>query len=123
VLELVRRRRFPVVGSGEGVWSFVHIHDASSATVAAVEAAFTGVLNVTDDEPAPVREWLPDLAAAVGAPSPLRVPAWVARPLIGAAGVVMMTEIRGASNARAKRELGWELRFPSWRDGFRHGLE
>ena len=123
VLELVRRRRFPVVGSGGGVWSFVHIHDASSATVAAIEAAFTGVLNVADDEPAPVREWLPDLAAAVGAPSPLRVPAWVARPLIGAAGVVMMTEIRGASNARAKRELGWELRFPSWRDGFRRGLE
>jgi nucleoside-diphosphate-sugar epimerase len=123
VLEAVRRRRFPLVGPGEGIWSFVHIDDAASATVAAVEAVHVGVLNVTDDEPAPVREWLPELARAIGAPAPRHVPAWLARPLIGEVGVTMMTDIRGASNARAKRELGWKLRFPSWREGFRLGLE
>jgi nucleoside-diphosphate-sugar epimerase len=122
-LEAVRRRRFPLVGSGEGVWSFVHIDDAASATADAVEADRVGVLNITDDEPAPVRVWLPELARAIGAKPPRQVPAWLARPLVGEVGITMMTDIRGASNARAKRELGWRLRFPSWREGFRLGLE
>jgi nucleoside-diphosphate-sugar epimerase len=118
----VRRGRFPIVGGGGGIWSFVHIDDAASATVAAVERGAPGVSHVVDDDPAPVSEWLPALAAAIGARPPRHVPAWVARPLVGEAGVVMMTEIRGASNAKAKRELGWRPRWPSWREGFVHGL-
>jgi nucleoside-diphosphate-sugar epimerase len=117
-IEAVRRRRFPIVGDGGGIWSFVHLDDAAAATVLALEADKPGIYNVVDDEPAPVREWLPALAAAIGAKPPRRVPRWLARLLAGEAVVVLMTEIRGASNAKAKRELGWSLRYPSWRQGF-----
>jgi nucleoside-diphosphate-sugar epimerase len=123
VLDAVRRRRFPIVGSGAGVWSFVHVDDVATATVAAIEGGEPGTYNVTDDEPATVAEWLPVLAESIGAPAPWHVPAWLARVLIGEAGVTMMTDIHGASNAKAKRQLGWSLRYPSWRDGFRNGLE
>jgi nucleoside-diphosphate-sugar epimerase len=118
-LELVRKRRFPIVGDGGGIWSFVHLEDAATATILALEQGVQGVYNVVDDDPAPVREWLPALAATIGAKPPRHVPAWLARPLAGESGVVLMTEIRGASNAKAKSELGWTLRFPSWREGFR----
>jgi nucleoside-diphosphate-sugar epimerase len=118
-LEAVRRRRFPIVGSGAGVWSFAHADDVAAATVAAIEGDVTGVFNVVDDEPAPVREWLPALADMLGAGPPPRLPAWIARLAIGAHGVAMMTEVRGASNAKARRELGWTPRYPSWREGFR----
>ena len=116
--EIVRKRRFPVVGDGAGVWSFVHIEDAAEATVTAVERATRGIYNVVDDEPAPVAEWLPALAEAIGAPAPRRVPRWVGRLFAGEAGVMMMTEARGASNAKAKRELGWRPRHATWRQGF-----
>jgi nucleoside-diphosphate-sugar epimerase len=122
IAEAVRRRRFPIVGSGAGVWSFVHLDDAAEATALAVERGAPGVYNVTDDEPAPVRDWLPVLADALGAPAPRRVPVWVGRLFAGELGVTMMTELRGASNAKAKRELGWQLRYPSWRQGLREGL-
>jgi nucleoside-diphosphate-sugar epimerase len=119
---VVRKRRFPIVGDGGGIWSFVHIEDAASATAAAVVTGAPGVYNVVDDEPAPVREWLPALAGALGAEPPRRVPRWLGRIVAGGAATVMMTEARGASNARAKRELGWDLRYPSWRLGFTKGL-
>ena len=121
-LELIRRRRFPLVGSGAGVWSFVHIDDAASATLAAIEHGPPGVYNIVDDDPARVSEWLPELAAALGAPPPRQVPAWVGRLAAGAHGLAMMTEARGASNAKARRELGWQPGWPSWREGFRAGL-
>jgi nucleoside-diphosphate-sugar epimerase len=117
-LELVRRRRFPIVGNGGGIWSFVHLDDAAAATVLALERGAPGIYNIVDDEPAPVREWLPALAAAIGAKPPRRVPRGLARLLAGEAAVALMTEARGASNAKAKRELGWTLRHPSWRQGF-----
>lgn len=117
-VELVRKRRFPIVGDGGGVWSFVHLDDAAAATVLAVEQGETGVYNVVDSDPAPVREWLPALAEAIDAKPPFRVPRWLARLFAGEVGVVLMTEIRGASNAKARRELGWTLRHPSWREGF-----
>jgi nucleoside-diphosphate-sugar epimerase len=117
--EMVRRRKFPIVGDGGGVWSFCHIDDAASATVAAVERGAPGVYNICDDEPAPVRVWLPELAAALGAPPPRHVPAWLARPLIGQMGMVMMTTARGMSNAKANSELGWTPAYPTWREGFR----
>jgi nucleoside-diphosphate-sugar epimerase len=117
-LELVRRRRFPIVGDGGGIWSFIHLEDAAAATVLALEQGESGIYNVVDDEPAPVREWLPALAAAIAAKPPRRVPRWLARLAVGEAGVVLMTEARGASNAKAKRELGWTLSYPSWRRGF-----
>ena len=117
-LELVRKRRFPLVGDGGGVWSFVHLDDAAAATVLALERGAAGIYNVVDDEPAPVREWLPALAAAIGAKPPRRVPRWLARLAAGEAGVALMTEIRGASNRKAKSELDWALRHPSWRQGF-----
>lgn len=117
-LEPVRKRRFPIVGGGRGVWSFVHLDDAAAATVLALERGDPGVYNVVDDEPAPVREWLPALAAAIGAAPPRRIPRWVGRLAAGEPVVMMMTEARGASNAKAKRELGWTLRYPSWRQGF-----
>jgi nucleoside-diphosphate-sugar epimerase len=116
-LELIRRRRLPLVGDGAGVWSFVHIEDAADATVAAVERGAPGIYNIVDDEPAPVAEWLPAIADALGAARPRHLPRWLARPLAGEAVTVMMTEVRGASNAKAKRELGWEPRHASWRDG------
>jgi len=122
LLEMVRRRRMPVVGSGAGVWSFVHVADAANATVAAVEAAAPGLYNVVDDEPAPVSEWLPALAAALGAKPPRPLPLWLARPLLGEHGVNLMTKIRGSSNAKAKRELGWTLTYPTYRVGFATGL-
>jgi nucleoside-diphosphate-sugar epimerase len=122
IADAVRRRRFPIVGSGAGVWSFVHLEDAAEATALAVERGAPGVYNVTDDEPAPVRDWLPVLADALGAPAPRRVPVWVGRLFGGELAVTMMTELRGASNAKAKRGLGWTLRYPSWRQGFREGL-
>jgi len=116
--EMVRKRKFPVVGSGAGVWSFVHIADAAEATIAAVEHGRRGIYNVVDDDPAAVAEWLPVLAEAIGAPKPWHVPRLIGRMLAGEAATVMMTDIRGASNAKAKRELGWEPRHPSWREGF-----
>jgi nucleoside-diphosphate-sugar epimerase len=116
--ELVRGRKFPVVGDGGGVWSFIHVADAAEATVAAVERGTRGVYNVVDDDPAPVAEWLPALAEELGAKRPIRVPRFVGRLFAGEAGAVMMTEIRGASNAKAKRELAWRPAHPSWRQGF-----
>jgi nucleoside-diphosphate-sugar epimerase len=122
VLDMIRRRRLPVVGDGTGVWSFVHIDDAARATVAAVEHGPPGMYNIVDDEPAPVHEWLPYLARVIGAKPPLRLPAWLARPLLGEQGILLMTEVRGSSNAKAKRMLDWAPRYASWRQGFRYGL-
>jgi nucleoside-diphosphate-sugar epimerase len=122
VVEMVLARKLPVVGGGTGVWSFCHVDDAASATAAAVMRGAPGVYNIVDDQPAPVSEWLPALARAIGAKPPMRIPAWMARPLIGEHGVSMMTQVRGASNAKAKRELGWEPAWPSWREGFVSGL-
>ena len=116
--EMIRKRRFPLVGDGGGVWSFIHVADAADATVAAVEHGSRGVYNVVDDDPAPVAEWLPALARTLGAKKPLRVPRFVVRLFAGEAGVVMMTDVRGASNAKAKRELAWRPAYPSWRQGF-----
>lgn len=121
--EEVAKRRLPVVGSGAGVWSFVHVDDAAAATVAALQAAKPGVFNVVDDEPARVADWIPALAQALGARKPRKAPAWLARPLAGSYGVTIMTEAQGASNARAKAELGWTPRYASWREGFRAGLD
>ncbi len=121
-LDTIRKRRFPVVGGGAGVWSFVHLDDAAAATVAAVERGAPGVYNIVDDDPAPVSEWLPALAEVLGAKPPRRLPAWIGRLAGGEAAVAMMTQVRGSSNAKAKRELGWELRHPSWRQGFREAL-
>jgi len=121
-VELVRKRQFPLVGSGSGYCSWVHLDDAASATVLAVEQKARGVFNIVDDEPAPASEWLPYLAACAGAKPPMRVPKWLARLLAGEVAVTMMTEGRGFSNAKAKRELGWQLRYPSWRQGFRESL-
>jgi nucleoside-diphosphate-sugar epimerase len=116
--EMVRRRKFPVVGDGGGVWSFIHIADAADATVAAIEHGRRGVYNVVDDDPAPVAEWLPALAQTLGAKKPMRVPRFIARLFAGEAGAVMMTDLRGASNAKAKRELAWRPTHRSWRQGF-----
>lgn len=121
-VELVRKRKFPLVGDGAGYSSWVHVDDVASATLAAVEQKATGVFNIVDDEPAPAREWLPYLAGCAGAKPPMRVPKWLARMLAGEVAVIMMTEGRGFSNDKAKRELGWELRYPSWRRGFKEGL-
>lgn len=121
-VELVRKRQFPLVGSGAGYTSWVHLDDAASATVLAVEQRARGVFNIVDDVPAPAREWLPYLAACAGAKPPIRVPKWLARILAGQVAVTMMTEGRGFSNAKAKHELGWQLRYPSWRNGFREAL-
>jgi len=120
--QLLKKRQWPVIGDGGGVWSFVHIADAATATVEAIEHGKRGVYNVVDDEPAPVREWLPAIAEAIGAPKPRRVPRWLGRLLAGEAAIVMMTESRGASNEKAKRELGWRPRYASWRQGFAEGL-
>jgi nucleoside-diphosphate-sugar epimerase len=121
-VELVRKRQFPLVGGGTGYLSWVHLDDAATATVLAVEQKAQGVFNIVDDEPAPASEWLPYLAKCAGAKPPIRVPKWLARLLAGKAAVMMMTEGRGFSNAKAKRELGWELRYPSWRQGFKEEL-
>jgi nucleoside-diphosphate-sugar epimerase len=121
-LETIRKRRFPILDGGTGVWSFVHIDDAATATLAAVERGAPGIYNIVDDDPAPVSEWLPAFAEAIGAPPPRRVPVWLGRLVGGPIAVSLMTEIRGASNAKAKRELGWQPAHPSWREGFRNSL-
>jgi nucleoside-diphosphate-sugar epimerase len=121
--EDIARRRMPVVGGGGGVWSLIHIDDAARATIAALdERVPSGAYNVVDDDPAPVREWLPALADALGAPKPLRVPAFIARLVAGSYGTAVMTGAQGAANARAKRDLGWQPLVPSWREGFRTAL-
>jgi 2-alkyl-3-oxoalkanoate reductase len=117
-----RRRRLPVVGRGTGTYSFIQIDDAAAATVAALERGAPGIYNVVDDEPAPMREWVLPYAEAVGAPKQMRAPVWVARLVAGPATSMMTIEMRGASNAKAKRELGWTPRYPSWRQGFREAL-
>ena len=117
-VELVRKGKFPLVGDAGGVWSFIHVADAAEATVAAVEHGSRGAYNVVDDDPAPVAEWLPALAQELGAKRPRRVPQFVGRLFAGEVGVVMMTDTRGASNAKAKRELEWRPAHPSWREGF-----
>jgi nucleoside-diphosphate-sugar epimerase len=122
LVEVVRKRQFPVVGGGVGYCSWAHLDDVASATVLAVEQQAKGVFNIVDDEPAPASEWLPCLAACAGAKPPMRVPRWLARLLAGKVAVTMMTEGRGFSNAKAKRELGWEPRYPSWRQGFKEEL-
>jgi nucleoside-diphosphate-sugar epimerase len=116
--EIVRKRQFPIVGDGGGVFSFIHVEDAASATVLAVEKGGSGIYNVVDDEPAPVRDWLPVLADILGAKPPRRIPRWLVRVLAGDVAAMMGTDSRGASNAKAKRELGWTLRYPTWRTGF-----
>ena len=116
--EDIRRRRFPIVGDGGGRWSLVHVEDAAAATVAALDRGGSGVLNVVDDEPALMREWVPGLARALGAKPPRRVPLWLARLAAGSDMAVTATQARGASNARAREQLGWAPRYPSWREGF-----
>ena len=122
IVEAVRRRRLPIIGDGAGVWSFIHVDDAASATLAAIERGLPGVYNVADDEPVEASEWLPELAAILGAEPPRHMPDWAGRLLAGEAAVSMFTRIRGACNAKAKAELGWRPGYPTWRDGFRHGL-
>lgn len=122
VVEAVHARKLPIIGGGAGVWSWIHIDDAARATQLAVESGEPGVYNIVDDEPAEVSEWLPDLAEAIGAKPPRRIPAWLGRLIIGEAGVCMMTQIRGSSNAKAQKAFGWQLLYPSWRKGFREGL-
>jgi nucleoside-diphosphate-sugar epimerase len=118
-VEPVRRRRFPIVGDGDGITSFVHLDDAATATVLALERGKPGIYNIVDDDPAPAHEWLPVLAETLGAKPPRHVPRWLAHMFAGDAGIVLTTEAQGVSNAKAKRELGWTLRYPSWREGFR----
>jgi nucleoside-diphosphate-sugar epimerase len=119
---LLRKRQYPLVGRGTGYSSWVHLDDAASATVLAVEQKAAGVFNIVDDEPAPASEWLPYLAECAGAKPPRRIPVWLARLLAGDQAVLMMTEGRAFSNAKAKRELGWNLSYPSWRQGFKMEL-
>jgi nucleoside-diphosphate-sugar epimerase len=119
---LVRKRKFPLVGGGTGYMSWLHLDDAAAATVLALEQQARGVFNIVDDEPAPASEWLPYLADCLGAKPPMRLPVWLARMAAGEVAVSMLTRTRGSSNARAKRELGWNPRWPSWRQGFRDGL-
>lgn len=122
IVATIRKRGLPIVGDGAGVWSFIHVEDAASAAVAAIQHGAPGIYNICDDDPAPVSVWLPELAKAVGAKPPFRIPVWLARLIVGEVGVSMMTQIHGASNAKAKRELGWQPSYPSWREGFREGL-
>lgn len=122
IIQMVRRGLLPIVGDGAGVWSFIHIADVARATVAAIRSGAPGVYNITDDEPAPVAHWLPVLAQAVGAKPPRTIPKWLATFLLGEGGVAIMTTSRGGSNAKAKRELGWQPSYPSWRTGFVNGL-
>jgi len=121
-VEMIRKRQFPIVGGGTGFWSWIHLDDAAAATVLAVEQKATGVFNIVDDEPAAVSDWLPYLARCAAAKPPLRVPRWLGRILAGDQAVRMMTEGHGSSNAKAKRELGWQLRYPSWRQGFKDAV-
>jgi nucleoside-diphosphate-sugar epimerase len=122
LVELIRKRQMPIIGDGAGIWSWVHLDDAAAATVAALERGKRGVYNIVDDEPARVAEWLPYLAEVVGAKAPMRVPAWLGRLAVGEVGVQWMTEARGSSNSKAKRQLDWQPTWSSWREGFRHGL-
>lgn len=122
IVELVRKRRLPIIGDGAGVWSFVHVDDVASATCAALERGAPGVYNVVDDEPVAAGTWIPELAKVLGAKPPRRVPVWVGRLAAGEVGVSMMTQIRGTSNAKAKREFGWQPRYAGYREGFRMGL-
>jgi 2-alkyl-3-oxoalkanoate reductase len=122
-VEMLRKRRLPVIGDGAGIWSLVHIEDAAAATAAALERGTPGSYNVVDDEPVRVSVLLPELAQAVGAKPPRHLPKWLGRVVAGEGNTIMMTEVRGASNEKAKRELGWELRYPSWRQGFKEGLK
>lgn len=121
-LDQIRKRRFPIVGNGAGVWSFIHYDDAAMAAMLAMDRGEPDIYNVSDDEPAPVSVWLPELAKILGAKPPRRVPVWLGKLVGGEPGVSLFTRIRGASNAKARRELGWQPLYPSWRDGFRHGL-
>lgn len=122
LLEQVRQRKFPIVGGGTGVWSFIHVDDAARATAAAVTRGAPGIYNIVDDDPVSVAEWLSTLAEITGAQQPMRLPAWIARFVVGATGVVMMTKVRGASNRKAKAEFEWQPAWSSWRQGFRQGL-
>jgi 2-alkyl-3-oxoalkanoate reductase len=122
IAELVRRRRLPIVGSGAGVWSFVHMDDVALATALAAESGTSGIYHIVDDEPAATSVWLPELASIVGAKPPRHVPEWIARLMVGEALVHMMTRVPGASNTKARHELGWNLRYPTWRKGFRQEL-
>ena len=122
IVDLVRGRKWPVIGNGAGVWSFIHVDDAAAATLAAVSNGAPGIYNIADDEPAPIRTWLPELAKAVDAAAPRRVPRWLGRLGGGESGAYLSTEINGLSNAKAQRELGWQPVYASWRDGFSHGL-
>jgi 2-alkyl-3-oxoalkanoate reductase len=119
LLDLVRKRQVPVIGGGTGIWSFIEITDAAAATVAAVGRGAPGVYNIVDSDPAPVADWLPYLARVAGAKPPLRIPGWLGRPLAGELVVIQMTSARGSANGKARKELGWEPRYPSWREGFR----
>lgn len=119
-VRLVRKRMFPLVGDGAGQFSFVHVEDAATATILAIEKKARGVFNIVDDEPAAASDWLPYMAECMGAKPPRRIPAWLARLVAGDMAVAMMTKGYGFSNAKAKAELGWELRYPSWRQGFGH---
>jgi nucleoside-diphosphate-sugar epimerase len=119
----IRKRRFPIIGDGGGVWSFVHIEDAAGATVAAVDNGAPGIYNIVDDEPVPVREWLPFVAEQLGSKKPMRVPRFMVRPMTGKAALIQMTEVRGGSNAKAKRELGWQPCWSTWRVAFAKGLD
>ena len=121
-LKAVRQRRFPIIGEGAGVWSFIHIDDVASATLSAIEHGEAGIYKIVDDEPAPVAEWLPFLASAISAPPPRHIPAWLGRLLVGEHGLAIMNEVRGASNSKAEREFAWQPRYASWREGFREGL-
>jgi nucleoside-diphosphate-sugar epimerase len=118
----IRKRQFPVVGDGGGIWSFIHVDDAAAATAVAVERGERGIYNVVDDDPALVRDWMPELARALGAKPPRRVPRWLGRLMAGEAATVYMTELRGASNEKVRRELGWKPSYASWRQGFAQGL-
>jgi nucleoside-diphosphate-sugar epimerase len=120
--EMVRKRRFPIVGNGAGVWTFIHIDDAAAATVAAIERGAPGIYNIVDDEPVEVAKWLPELARVLGSKPPRRIPLWLGKLIAGDVVVSMMTQIRGASNAKAKRELDWTPRFLNYREGFANGL-
>jgi 2-alkyl-3-oxoalkanoate reductase len=122
LIELIRKRQMPIIGDGAGIWSWVHLDDAAAAAVAALERGRRGVYNIVDDQPARVAEWLPYLAEVVGAKAPMRVPAWLGRLAVGEVGVQWMTEARGSSNSKAKRQLGWQPAWSSWREGFRDGL-
>jgi nucleoside-diphosphate-sugar epimerase len=118
IVKLVRRRQFPVIGNGAGVWSFIHVNDAATATRVAIESDSPGTYNIVDDDPAEVSVWLPELARVIDVKPPRHIPAWLGRLAMGDTGLSMMTKIRGASNAKAKRILGWQLTYPSWRQGF-----